>query len=445
MIGNADPTIDIGRRLARAEPTQQLARRWEDKLVDWLLSDQAFKTQAFRLVDVYPALRSTADRFDHLYSYLHVQAAPGLVRTGLRLASKSGLGRRVAVQILDASISRMARRFIAGSTPEEALPTLSDLWSQRTAPILDLLGEVTVTDRDADRYGTRVEEYLTSVASRMAAWPPQDHLVTDHHGLLPRLAVAIKPTALSARYHPLSADVGIAEAATRIRPILRSAIRHDVFIWFDMEYYAVRDLTVRLFKLLLEEPEFARVNAGIVVQAYLRDSMSQLEDIVEFAASRPHPIGVRLVKGAYWDTETVEAAAHGWPSPVYAEKSETDANFEACTSVLNAAYQVLRPAYASHNLRSVANAIADAQRKSLPENALEFQMLYGMGDDLRRATNQLGMRTRFYAPVGELIPGMAYLVRRLLENTSNESFLRQSRSHEELDELLAPPRPKAIS
>ncbi|MBT8249437.1 MAG: proline dehydrogenase family protein, partial [Acidimicrobiia bacterium] len=426
MIDNPEPTIDIGRRLARAEPPQLFARRLEDKLVDWLLSDQRFKTQVFRLVDVYPALRSTADRFDHLYSYLHVEAAPRSVRMGLRLASRSDLGRRGAVRILDTSISRMARRFIAGSTPEEALPTLSELWSEGTAPILDLLGEVTVTDRDAERYGTRVDEYLTAVASRMASWPPQDHLVTDHHGPLPRLSVAIKPTALSARYHPLSSDVGIAEAAARIRPILRSAIRHDVFIWFDMEYYAVRDLTVRLFKMLLNEPEFASVNAGIVVQAYLRDSMTQLEDIIEFAGSRSHPIGVRLVKGAYWDTETVEAAAHGWPSPVYAEKAETDANYEACTSVLNAAFKTVRPAYASHNLRSVANAIADAQRQKLPDNALEFQMLYGMGDDLRRATNQLGARTRFYAPVGELIPGMAYLVRRLLENTSNESFLRQS-------------------
>ncbi|NND12675.1 MAG: hypothetical protein HKO10_01815, partial [Acidimicrobiia bacterium] len=140
MIGNPDPTIDIGRRLARAEPPQLFARRLEDKLVDWLLSDQRFKTQVFRLVDVYPALRSTADRFDHLYSYLHVAAAPRSVRSGLRLASRSGLGRRAAVRILDTSISRMARRFIAGSTPEEALPTLSELWSEGTAPILDLLG-----------------------------------------------------------------------------------------------------------------------------------------------------------------------------------------------------------------------------------------------------------------------------------------------------------------
>ncbi len=434
-------TQEIGRQLAEVEPTLPLTRRWEDRLVDRLLTEPGFKTQVFRLVDVYPSLRSVEDRFDHLHSYLNIDSAPAIVRSGLRLAAASSLGRKAAADVLDRSIARMARRFIAGSTPAEALPTLRALWDERTAPILDLLGEVTVTDADADRYGLRVAEYLHAVAADMSSWPVRPEIETDHHGPLPRLSVAIKPTALSATYHPLSAERGIREAGDRIRPILQAAMEENVFVWFDMEHFAVRDLTMRLFTQLVGDPEFAHLDAGIVVQAYLRDSMSQLQDLITFAEARSRPIGIRLVKGAYWDTETVEAAAHGWPAPVFEAKEATDANFEACTRVLNGAYRYVRPAYASHNLRSVAHAIADARIQKLPPATLEFQMLYGMGDDLRMAVNELGVRTRFYAPVGELIPGMAYLVRRLLENTSNESFLRQSRSTRRLSSLLAPPVP----
>jgi RHH-type proline utilization regulon transcriptional repressor/proline dehydrogenase/delta 1-pyrroline-5-carboxylate dehydrogenase len=430
-------TVEIGKSLAAVEPHVPIPRRLEERAIDSLLSDPGFKTQVFRLVDVYPALRSTSDRFSHLDSYLSVPAAPGLVRRGLRLASSSSLGRKSAVRVLDFSIARMARRFIAGTTPAEAIPVLKELWADGTAPILDLLGEVTVTDPDADRYSRRVEQYLTDVAIEMAGWDDQAGLRRDHHGDLPRLSVALKPTAMSAHYHPLTAVGGIDEAAGRIRPILQAAQQHSAFVWFDMEHFAVRDLTETLFRRLATE--FPDVEMGIVVQAYLRDSVDQLARLIEFAKSRTRPIGIRLVKGAYWDTETIEAQAHGWPCPVFEVKSETDANFEAATGLLNGAAEWVRPAYASHNLRSVARAIADARHRGLGDDVIEVQVLYGMGDDLRAAASELGIRTRFYAPVGELIPGMAYLVRRLLENTSNESFLRQSRDKHELDELLRAP------
>ena len=436
-------TLEIGRRLAAAEPAEPWIRRIEENLIDRLLADPGFKTQVFRLVDVYPSLRDAEDRFGHMSTYLSGDAAPSFVRRGLAVAGKLAIGRRSAAGVLDYSIARMARRFIAGSTPAEALPALERLWQKGSAPILDLLGEVTVTDPDADRYANRVTEYLSTVAEAMALWESRPHLESDHHGPLPRLSVAIKPTATSAHYHPLPATEGKDEAAARIRPILDAAGRHGVFVWLDMEHFAVRDLTGDLFRRLATE--YPDVEMGIVVQAYLRDSIPQLEALIDFAKSRTRPIGIRLVKGAYWDTETVEAAAHGWPCPVFEDKADTDINFEKATAVLNAAAEWVRPAYASHNLRSVAHAIADARSRGLGNEAIEFQVLYGMGDDLRAALADLGMRTRFYAPVGELIPGMAYLVRRLLENTSNESFLRQSRHEAELDDLLAAPTSAATT
>src|SRR5205814_1199764 len=134
-------------------------------------------------------------------------------------------------------------------------------------------------------------------------------------------------------------------------------------------------------------------------------------------------VTVRLVKGAYWDYETVIASQRDWPVPVFSHKTETDANFEKLSLYLLENEDAVTGAFGSHNVRSVAHALAQAERLGVDRRAFEFQVLYGMGEALRAALLQLGCRVREYCPVGELLPGMAYLVRRLLENTSNEGFL----------------------
>jgi RHH-type proline utilization regulon transcriptional repressor/proline dehydrogenase/delta 1-pyrroline-5-carboxylate dehydrogenase len=158
--------------------------------------------------------------------------------------------------------------------------------------------------------------------------------------------------------------------------------------------------------------------------------------MVDWARERGAPVTVRLVRGAYWDYEVVVAREHGWPVPVFTEKAETDRSYETCARLLLEAYPAIHPAIATHNVRSIAHALVLAHYLELPERAVEFQMLYGMADPLKAAMVGAGQRLRVYAPYGELIPGMAYLVRRLLENVSNESFLRQgfteNRSPEEL-------------
>jgi RHH-type proline utilization regulon transcriptional repressor/proline dehydrogenase/delta 1-pyrroline-5-carboxylate dehydrogenase len=149
---------------------------------------------------------------------------------------------------------------------------------------------------------------------------------------------------------------------------------------------------------------------------------------------------VRLVKGAYWDAETIEATAEGWPVPVFAEKDETDANYERCTRLLLDHHGEVRAAFGSHNLRSIGYAVAYARSKGVPDSGYEVQMLYGMAEPIQAAIRRLGLRLRVYAPVGELVPGMAYLVRRLLENTSNDSWVRHRFAEgRDLEELLAPP------
>ena len=188
-----------------------------------------------------------------------------------------------------------------------------------------------------------------------------------------------------------------------------------------------------------------RADTGIVIQAYLRDSLGDLAQLMEWSTTGSRPIAVRLVKGAYWDAETVLARAHGWPVPVYERKGDTDANFERCTRLLlehrAGARWTVQPAFASHNVRSVAHAIAVADDLGLPRHDLQFQMLYGMEGGLAGAVRSLGPQVDVYAPVGDLVPGMSYLVRRLLENSSNESFVRQTGRHLDASRLLTAPVP----
>ena len=210
-----------------------------------------------------------------------------------------------------------------------------------------------------------------------------------------------------------------------MRELFRAARRLGAFINVDMESYDKKALTLEIFQQILLEPEFRDwTDVGIVLQCYLRETADDLVRLRDWAAARGAPVWVRLVKGAYWDYETIKAKANGWPTPVFQKKWQSDANFEACTRFALQNTQHMRPALGSHNLRSLAHGIATAQVLELPAAALELQMLYGMADAEKQALVDRGQRLRIYMPYGELIPGMAYLVRRLLENTSNDSFLR---------------------
>ncbi len=152
------------------------------------------------------------------------------------------------------------------------------------------------------------------------------------------------------------------------------------------------------------------------------------------SAGRETPLTIRLVKGAYWDHEVIEAQQHGWSAPVFESKAECDRNFEELTRRLLDARPVVRVAIASHNLRSVAHALAYAG-----DTDLEVQVLRGLGDDLAHALAHRRVPVRAYCPVGDLVAGMAYLVRRLLVNTANDSFLHDQARGVAVEELLAAP------
>jgi RHH-type proline utilization regulon transcriptional repressor/proline dehydrogenase/delta 1-pyrroline-5-carboxylate dehydrogenase len=323
----------------------------------------------------------------------------------------------------------MAHRFIVGATPKDALGALRDLWKDGITSSVDLLGEATVTQAEADRYAARCADALEVLAGELHKWPGS-----------PQANLSVKVSALTPLLRPDAPDIGREDAAGRLRPLLRQARDLDAHLHVDMESVDSMEATLDLVFGVLGEDEFAGgPSTGIVLQAYLRESPHMLDRILEWAAANPGrpPLVIRLVKGAYWDHEVIEARQSGWEAPVFEDKAASDRNFEELTRRLLDARPLVRPAIASHNLRSVSHAIAYDNAGNGGE--LEFQVLRGLGDDLAHALASEGLTVRAYCPVGDLVAGMAYLVRRLLENTSNESFLHEQATGRPLEELLAAP------
>ncbi len=401
---------------------------WSQKLIDWAMKDEAFKVQLFRFVDAFPTLKTPQQVHDHLTDYL---SQPGVTTPpGLGLGMKAGgllkgaLARTVAGQI-----TGMGQRFIAGTDAASALPKLRKLWSGGIGFSVDLLGEACVSNAEAQMYQRKYLDLITSLPRQVANWPANDQLETDHLGTVPRTNVSIKISSLFARCDPADFDGTIEGLMEALGPVLLAARENDVFINFDIEFFRLKDLTLELFMRCCEAIDF---QAGLALQSYLRSGDDDARRIVEWAKRSGRQVTVRLVKGAYWDYETIEAEQMGWPVPVWSRKSETDACFERMTDTFIEAIPEttgqggVKLAMGSHNIRSIAAGLAQLEQRGLPPSAVELQFLHGMADEIKAASVDRGLRVREYVPVGEMIPGMAYLVRRLLENTSNESWLRAS-------------------
>lgn len=434
---------DIFSRLQTETPSVFHFAWWDEKILDWCMRDETLKVQMFRFIDVLPMLKTGAQVARHLQEYFldHKDIFPIAVQWGLNFASHRSAAARAVALAVRRNATRMAQRFIAGATPAEALTAIRRLRRQQLAFTLDLLGEATLSEAEAAAYQQRYLDLLASLTTAAKNWEPAPLIDSDHGGPLPRVNLSLKLTALYSQFDAIAPEHSTARVKDRLRPIFRTAKELGAFVTVDMEQYRYKDLTLHVFKDILEEDEFREwPHAGIVLQAYLRDAEQDARDLLAWVQRRGAPIGVRLVRGAYWDYETITAQQRGWPIPVFTHKWETDENFERLTVLLLENYQSVKPAIGTHNIRSIAHALATAQCLGLPDRTVELQMLYGMGDAIKAALVQLGQRVRVYAPFGELIPGMGYLVRRLLENTSNDSFLRQSFvEHVAIGDLLRSP------
>lgn len=417
--------------------------RWERYLMDVGMRDERVKAQLFRFIDVLPVLSTPQQINAHLCEYLLPVAdrLPALAGRALRWIPRQGWLADTLATLTRYSTRRMARRFIAATDLPEAVKSIQSLRKQGLAFTIDLLGEAVLSEAEAQSYQGLYLELIEGLAARAQGWPPVDLIDGGAYGAVPRINVSVKLSSLFSQFDPIDPAGTDAAVLARLRPILRLARTRRAFVNIDMEQYAFKDATLRIFRTVFAEDEFRDwADVGIAIQAYLRDTEADLRELAQWARQRGTPIWVRLVKGAYWDFESVIAAQNDWPLPVWAEKPQTDANFETQTAFLMEHHALLRPAIASHNVRSIAHALAQAQLHQVPPLGFEFQMLYGMAEPVKAALVAMGQRVRVYTPFGQLLPGMAYLVRRLLENTSNESFLRAG-FHEHLpeDQLLMNP------
>jgi RHH-type proline utilization regulon transcriptional repressor/proline dehydrogenase/delta 1-pyrroline-5-carboxylate dehydrogenase len=445
-------TQDFGReifaRIGHQGPLPLSPDWWEERLMGWTMADQAMKVQLFRFIDVLPLLHSPQAINRHLREYFGALGphSPAWLRLGLRWMPRNGGMGRLIARTARGNAERLARRFIAGSNLEEALASVARLRRRNLSFTVDLLGEATITEAEAERYQAEYLELIQGLSRHVNTWPAIDLIDCDAWGPLPRVNASVKLSSLYSQFDPIDPEGTSRAVRARLRPIFRAARQAHTFVNVDMEQYAYKDLTLRIFREILEEEEFRDwPDVGIALQAYLKDCGGDLEKLAGWAEVRGTPVWVRLVKGAYWDYETVVAAQQGWPVPVFTYKWETDANFEQLTRFLLERHEVLRPAIGSHNVRSLAHALATAEVLGLPPRSYELQMLYGMAEPIKDALVALGQRVRVYTPYGQLLPGMAYLVRRLLENTANESFLRASFiEHIPEEQLLMNPLKKSV-
>jgi RHH-type proline utilization regulon transcriptional repressor/proline dehydrogenase/delta 1-pyrroline-5-carboxylate dehydrogenase len=440
-------TQEIGRELFRRIGTgPRIWERgwWDDHLMSLTLDVPEVRVQLFRFIDAMPALHTDDDVCRHLAEYLAEAGArvPWWLRFALAAAPARSPGARLLAAASRLAATHMAHRFIAGENPTEALATVRLLRKQGLAFTADLLGEAVISEYEADIYQRTCLQVLHGLAEPLAAEPEVPRIDRDEEGPIPRVNLSLKLTSLTAQFDAMHSETTAERVAARLRPIFQTARSLGAYVHVDMENYAHKDLSYHIFRSVLSEPEFQDwPDVGIVAQAYLPESETDLRALAEWAQARGVPITVRLVNGAYWDSEVLLARQLGWPVPVYQQKWASDACFERCTRFLFENRRWLRPAFGSHNVRSVARVLAEAEAHGVPEDGYEVQVLHGMGDPIQQAVAALGNRVRVYTPYGAMLPGMAYLVRRLLENTSNESFLKASFSKNiRVEDLLRDPK-----
>ena len=337
MVGHVEDELQtIGRSIHAAFPTRQRhpLRALDTKAMELAAQDQELRAALFRLVDVTPACTSLDDLARHLTAFLdEVDERPPPIAAAMRM-SQTRAGRAALGAAAAAGVRHMAHRFIVGETPRASLRSLRHLWEHGAAVSLDLLGEATVTQPEADRYAARCLDALETLAEATPAWPARPQLESDSLGPLPRVNVAVKVSALTPLLRPEAPEVGRDDAARRMLPLLVRAKELGAHLHIDMESVDTLEATMRLVFDLLEQPELSDgPSTGIVLQAYLRESPEQLEQVLDWASAtaRQPPLLVRLVKGAYWDHEIVEARQHGWTPPVFEQKAESDRNFERLT------------------------------------------------------------------------------------------------------------------
>ena len=419
--------LEIFRLMGAETPAVFDRRWWAGRMMERVMRDPALKVPLFRFVDVLPALTESSQIVRHAKEYFAAGTSPlPWFLNSLLSAAGSGAGPAAALTawLMKKGVTRFSKTFIAGETPRSALESLRRLWHEGKPFSVDILGEAVVSEAEAERYRNLYLRLVDTLSREMSGWPPLDPRLERS---FPRLNISVKISALYSRIGPANHEDSVREVCRRLLPILRKVREAGGFVNLDMETHSLKEITLDVFTQTLDDPEFhGWDHAGVALQAYLKCAERDLRRLIGWAKERNRRITVRLVKGAYWEYETVVARQNGWEIPVFPGKSHTDGNFERCVELALENHEHVTLAVGSHNVRSIAKALATAESLKVPRERYELQMLYGMGEPIKRALKKMGFTVREYAPIGELLPGMAYLVRRLLENASNEGFLQKA-------------------
>ncbi|MBI1819614.1 MAG: bifunctional proline dehydrogenase/L-glutamate gamma-semialdehyde dehydrogenase [Nitrospirae bacterium] len=415
-----------------------------ESVISLSLKNEQIKTGLFRFIDVLPAVASDTEVIELFLEYLgeHIHDLPPVMRQGLKWLEKGKRLSPIAAKTIRAFAESLASQFIPGNGFEEAIPAIRRIQKSGRNFSIDLLGELTVCHSEGMVYQARYLDLLEQLHLFNPAGKGSQ--------------ISVKLSSLYHRLDPLDWEESVRASVDRLRPIFRKAREFDTSVILDMESYAYKNLILAILTTLLEEEEFReKPVAGIAIQCYLKDALQDLASLIGWARSKNRPILVRLVKGAYWDYEIAYARKRSWPLPVFTQKSDTDRNFEAAVRLLIENAPLVQPVIGSHHIRTLSYALAlsdlwtgrtkDRSEISGPSShSVELQMLYGMAEPLQKVLVDLGYPLRVYAPIGPALPGMAYLIRRLMENTANSSILLQTFSGKPVDpEILKPAELKA--
>jgi len=418
---------DCGQRLydaiSNSSSAHKHSNQWLELLISRTISDADFRIQCLRFIDVLPSLNDDQILAEHLQEYFSDLQLPRLAEWGLK-QTDSIWATRIAAPTVRYTLRGLARKFMGGHKLHHAMNCISRLRHKNMNFTLDLLGEATISEIESEEYQQQYLQILSGLTEPVNNWSHNNLLDNNFESNSPRLNLSVKLSSLYSQINSAAPQTSINEICKRLRPILRSAIKNNAFITIDMEQYDLKNIVLSCFKQIIMEDEFKSwPHIGLAMQAYLKDTYNDLENLILLLKERGTPVTIRLVRGAYWDYETVIAQQNNWLCPVWKNKNDTDFNYEKCLSLLLTSNKNIFTAIATHNPRSIAFAMALIESLSLKNNQFEFQMLYGMAEPLKPALVELGYRLRVYVPFGETLPGMAYLVRRLLENSSGQTML----------------------
>ncbi len=378
---------------------------------------------------------------------LFVNAATwGLLITGKLAATSSGKSLSNALTKLiarggeplirkgvDIAMRMMGEQFVSGQTIAEALANSRKWEAQGFRYSYDMLGEAATTAADAARYYADYEQAIHAIGRAAAK-----------RGIYEGPGISVKLSALHPRYNRANLERVKAELLPRLKTLALLARQYDIGLNIDAEEAERLEISLDLLEALCFDADLAGWNGiGFVVQAYQKRAPFVIDWLIDLARRSHHRLMIRLVKGAYWDSEIKRAQLEGLEGfPVFTRKVHTDVSYLACARKLLAAPDAAYPQFATHNAHTLATIHAMAGANFYP-GQYEFQCLHGMGEPLYEEVvgrDKLNRPCRIYAPVGTHETLLAYLVRRLLENGANTSFVNQIANKDiPIDALIADP------